>query len=92
VQKGNVDAGDVSYDDGSRSVSWTLDRLPTSFKSITADFTLSIAPATSDANKVLPLLGETTFTATDKATGGSLANSAMALTTDTGEGTGKVQP
>jgi hypothetical protein len=92
VQKGNVDAGDVSYDDGSRSVTWTLDRLPTSFKSITADFTVSLTPGTSDANKTLPLLGETMFTATDKATSGSLASSAMALTTDNGEGSGKVQP
>ena len=82
--KGNADAGDLTYDDGSRSVTWTLDRLPTSFKSITADFTVSVTPSAADKGKDLPLLGQTTFTATDKDTGGALAGAAMALTTASG--------
>ena len=84
VQKGNIDAGDISYDDASRTVTWTLDRLPTAFRSITSDFTVSVTPAANGAIKNLPLLGETTLTATDKTTAGALANSAMALTTDSG--------
>jgi hypothetical protein len=45
---------------------------------------VSITPSAADKGKDLPLLGQTTFTATDKATGGSLAGAAMALTTDNG--------
>ena len=84
VAKGNVEAGDLQPPDSSGNITWTLDRLPTSFKSISADFTVSITPSAADKGKDLPLLGQTTFTATDKATGGSLAGAAMALTTDNG--------
>ena len=84
VAKGNVEAGDLEPPDSSGNISWTLDRLPTSFKSISADFTVSVTPSAADKGKDLPLLGQTTLTATDKATGGSLANAAIALTTASG--------
>jgi hypothetical protein len=82
--KGNVDVPDLAYDDASRSVTWTVDRLPTSFKSISADFTLNVTAPSGYAGKTLPLLGETTLTATDGITAGALADSAAALTTDLG--------
>ncbi len=82
--KGNVDVPDLAYDDASRSVTWTVDRLPTSFKSISADFTLNVTAPAAYTGKALPLLGETTLTATDSATAGSLADSAAALTTNLG--------
>jgi len=82
--KGNVEAGDLEPPDSSGNITWTLDRLPTSFKSISADFTVSVTPSADDKGKDLPLLGQTTFTATDKDTGGTLAGAAMALTTASG--------
>jgi len=89
---GSVPDGDLGYDDLSRSVSWTLDRIPTSFKSVSADFTVTVAPGKSDAGKTVFLLDETAFTATDSATSGSLAASALALTTESGDNAGLVQP
>jgi hypothetical protein len=84
VTQGDVEAGDLEPPDSSGNITWTLDRLPTSFKSISADFTVSVTPSADDKGKDLPLLGQTTFTATDKDTGGSLAGTATALTTANG--------
>ena len=82
--KGNVEAGDLEPPDSSGNITWTLNRLPTSFKSISADFTVSVTPSAADKGNDLPLLGQTTFTATDNDTGGALAGAAMALTTASG--------
>lgn len=85
VGKGVVEAGDLQPPDASGKITWTLDRLPTSFKSISADFTVSVAPPSGKTPKNIPLLGETILTATDKTTSGELSNSAMALTTASGQ-------
>jgi hypothetical protein len=82
---GNVDAGNLNYDASSRTVAWTLNRLPTSVKSVSADFTVSVTPTAEEAGKNVPLLGETGFTATDQDTGASLSSSAQAIGTDDAE-------
>jgi hypothetical protein len=87
---GNIDAGNLNYDAASRTVAWTLNRLPTSVKSVSADFTVSVTPIAEEAGKNVPLLGETGFTATDQDTGASLSSSAQAI--GTGDAEDAVQP
>jgi len=78
---GSVDAGNLQYDSTTRTVNWTLNRLPTSIKSVSADFTISVTPSSDESGKTAPLLGETDFTATDSDTGASLSSSAQILDT-----------
>jgi hypothetical protein len=78
---GNVDAGNLQYDGTTRTISWTLNRLPTSIKSVSAEFTASVTPSSDEVGKTAPLLGETGFTATDQETGASLSSSAQPLDT-----------
>ncbi len=89
---GNVTAGDLRYDDGTRAVTWTLNRLPTSIKSVSVDFTVAITPGNNDIGKTLRLLEDSIFTATDKDTGASLVGDAAPLDTATDASDGIVQP
>lgn len=94
--KGEVNYGDIGYDSSTNSVAWTLNMLPTSVKNVSADFTVSATPGSADAGKILPLLGDSILTATDKSTNASLAASAAPLDTSDAQGgegyTGKVAP
>lgn len=93
---GNVNAGDLHYDGGANAVTWTLNRLPTSVKSLAVDFNVSITPGNGQIGKSLPLLGDTMLNATDKDTNAALADDARPLDTASVEGgpdnAGIVQP
>ncbi len=80
--RSNVSAGDLRYDTGSRKVIWTLNRLPTSIKSVSLEFYVSITPGVLDIGKILPLLSTTTFGATDKNTGTAITRTTAAIDTD----------
>jgi hypothetical protein len=83
---GNVDAGDLRFDPADGSVTWTLNRLPTSVKSVSADFTVTLTPKASDIGKSVDLIGNSVFTATDTATGASLTAEALPLDTASVQG------
>jgi len=74
------EAGELTSKDG--KIIWSINRLPISVSTIKASFKVSVTPAEGDLNKILSLLGETTLTATDKETGGSLNLTAQPLTTN----------
>jgi hypothetical protein len=80
--KSNVSAGDLRFDPGSRSVIWTLNRLPTSIKNVSLEFYVSVTPGALDIGKSLPLLSAASLTATDKNTGASLTRTAAAVDTN----------
>lgn len=77
-----VDAGEVVYDEKTRTVRWTLNRMPADIGSVEADFFVKIAPTEADANRFAQLLGETKFDATDAETATTFAFTHPALTTD----------
>ncbi|MBI4139299.1 hypothetical protein HY479_04100 [Candidatus Uhrbacteria bacterium] len=77
-----VDAGEVSYDEQTRTVRWMLNRLPAIVNESTVTFSVAITPTEADANRFAQLLGETRFEATDAETATLFTRTAPALTTD----------
>lgn len=80
---GSVNAGDIRFDDASRTVTWTLNRLPVSVKNASVDFSLNVTPTSGAIGKTMPILNETNFTALDTATNATVASLAPTLTTAT---------
>lgn len=78
TNKANVSAGTVQYDPATRRVVWTLNRLPDTVPSVTADFEVSAIPSESQAGAVLPLLGQTSLDADDSVAQSHLTRSAPA--------------
>lgn len=80
--KSAVTAGDVSYDDASRTVTWTLNRLPSDVNEAIAQFQVDFSPSDADANRFGNLLGDTHVSATDADLSEQILKSRPALTTD----------
>lgn len=77
-----VDAGAISYDDKTRTVTWNLNRLPADVKETTIEFDVTITPGEADANRFAQLLGETRFDATDANLNQPVFRTQPSLTTD----------
>lgn len=80
--KSTVTAGDLGYDEATRTVSWTLNRLPADVNDMNADFDVQLTPFEADANRFAGLLGETRFEATDAAIGEPIVKIKPAISTD----------
>ena len=92
---GKADAGTVALDSSLKKVEWTLNRLPTSVKNISAQFDIILTPSKSDIGSSASLLEKITFTAKDKSTGATITLSGgdetTALPDDPYVTTGEVQ-
>jgi len=75
-------AGELSYDNTSRTVTWNLNRMPQDVKEQAIWFDLSVTPTEADADRFAKLLGETRFEATDTVTSDAIVQNLPALTTD----------
>ncbi len=60
-----VSAGDIAYDSSSRTVTWTLNRLPADMNKADATFDVQLTPAAADIGRFVQLTGDTRFDATD---------------------------
>ncbi len=60
-----ADAGSMTYDPETRTVTWFLDKVPESVKDLQASFEVQLTPETVDIGRFASLLGETQFQATD---------------------------
>lgn len=67
-----ADAGTLALDPSLKKVVWTLNFMPLSAGTVSAQFDLTALPATENAGKVMNLLQGTVFTARDKSTGGTI--------------------
>lgn len=76
----HADAGDVAQE-GSK-ITWNVNRMPTSIDHLTATFLVSVTPQAKDVNKLLTLIQESTLTATDKETTGTISITDAPITTD----------
>lgn len=90
----SVGAGTMKHADG--TVTWTLNRMPTSVEEVTSSFSITLTPESDDIDKILTLLGQTTAVATDTVTGGTIKKIDGSLTTNldedpNGSGQGLVQ-
>ncbi len=91
-----AEAGTVTFDAKTRTVSWELNWLPTAVTEMTATFDVRLVPSVGQVGSVPPLLGATRFTATDKAIGKDFSLMADEITTaleddDLAQGKGKVE-
>lgn len=78
----NVSAGQISFDAGSRRVVWTINRMPTSVKELTADFEVAVTPTSAQIGQTIILSDRATFETTDRAVGARLTIGADALDSD----------
>ncbi len=61
----SVEAGAFSYDEASRTVTWTLNRMPEGVNELEVWFDVQLTPTEFDVGRFAQLLGETRFTAKD---------------------------
>lgn len=82
----SASAGSLSFDPGSRTVSWTLNRVPAGVGTLTsqlsASFELSVTPKASDVGLLMVLTDATKLTGTDDFTKTSLTLEPPSLTTE----------
>lgn len=71
----------VEYDSENRMVRYTQSSLGFG-EVLLVEFDVTVSPIAEDLNKLLPLTGEITMTATDAVTGESVSESASRITTD----------
>lgn len=58
-------AGEILFDETSRIVSWTLNRMPEQVNEITAEFDIQLTPTEFDVGRFAQLIGEARFEAMD---------------------------
>jgi hypothetical protein len=77
-----ADAGEVTFDEASRTVRWRLNRMPEDVRELVARFDIALTPADLDIGRFARLLGESRLTATDSSTNEPLVRAKPALSTD----------
>ncbi|MEK7473505.1 MAG: hypothetical protein AAB668_02125 [Patescibacteria group bacterium] len=61
----SVQAGAITYDDATRTVRWSLNRMPENVNELEASFDVQLTPTEFDVGRFAQLLGESRFTAKD---------------------------
>ncbi|MBT4857234.1 hypothetical protein HON52_03545 [Candidatus Uhrbacteria bacterium] len=80
--KVNTDLGDITFDSGSSTVSWTVAELSTAISHLEGYFTISITPDVDDIGSFVKLTSSTDLLATDTVTGTQLHRAQDNLTTE----------
>lgn len=75
-------AGLLDYDDKTRKVSWTLNRLPSDVSAAEMSFDIDLTPTVSDDGRFAGLLGQSDLQATDEDVKETILSTSKALTTD----------
>lgn len=76
------EAGTVTYDEATRTVTWSLNEMPEGTRALEVAFEVQLTPEQVDIGRFAALLGETKFQATDPITGESIVRAKPALSTD----------
>ncbi len=78
-------AGDLTYDSSSRTITWTINKIPSgvgqTIAELEANFAVQIEPTAADVGTAMTLLEQTTITARDSVTGTNLKTNAGLITT-----------
>lgn len=80
--KFDIGAGDIAYNPTSRTVTWTVNRIPVSVGTLKASFEVAFTPTKDDEGKVVTILPRSILTATDSQTDGKMTQSTNEVTTD----------
>ncbi|EKD33176.1 MAG: hypothetical protein ACD_76C00077G0002 [uncultured bacterium] len=78
----SAQAGELSFDQQARIVSWKLNRMPTSVTQVTSEFEIAITPTEEDIGTFVKLTGPAGFEATDVKTKDTIRKSFDILTTE----------
>jgi hypothetical protein len=82
VNNATTTAGDLGFDEASRTLTWKLNRMPLEVGEAHADFDLKLTPLDLDVGRFAPVLGEVSFEATDMQINDLILKLLPALTTD----------
>ncbi|MBU1146016.1 hypothetical protein KKD80_00490 [Patescibacteria group bacterium] len=80
--KYEITAGELKFDEATREVTWTLNRMPLDVRELGVNFEITVTPTAAEKGKILTLLLGTNLTATDKTTGAAVAKARGALTSN----------
>jgi hypothetical protein len=80
--KYEITAGELKFNEATREVAWTLNRMPLDVQSLGTNFEVTVTPTAAEKGKLLTLLLGTNLTATDKSTGGIITKVTDALTSN----------
>ena len=80
-----TELGVLTFDESSRTLSWDIERIPTTVTELEAAFDVAVTPNETQIGTFVKLVNESTLTATDSATGARIQASGPSLTTDTGD-------
>jgi len=78
----DVSAGEVMYDQKNKTVTWTLNRMPSDIGEVNADFNIQLTPSQFDANRFADLLSEVRMEAKDVELDDVIVRTKPGLTTD----------
>lgn len=76
------EAGEISFDETTRTVRWKLNQVPEDVKELHAWFDISLTPTDLDIGRFARLVGDTTFTASDPIVLETIERKKPALTSD----------
>lgn len=72
------DLGSINYDTQSRKVTWDIGKLKITATKASAQFNINVTPTSTDANKIIVLLNESSVSATDSSTNNEIKKSLKA--------------
>lgn len=75
-------AGELVYDNNTRTVSWSLNRLPEEIQNAQMEFEIELTPVTSDSGKFVDLIGDASLQAFDEIIKENILQIFKALNTD----------
>lgn len=78
----DASTGGVAYDEGTRTVTWTITDIPADAGEATVTMDVAITPEESDIGRFVKLLSASAFRATDTVTGATLQQTGDVLTTE----------
>ncbi|TAL20065.1 hypothetical protein EPN90_01840 [Patescibacteria group bacterium] len=88
--KSDISAGTLGYIEGTRTISWSLNKLPVGAPKVTIDFEVGLTPSAAALGNILPLTGDASFDAEDTVVGGHLIKTAESVDTSlTGDPLGR---
>ncbi|MFA5130402.1 MAG: hypothetical protein WC477_05855 [Patescibacteria group bacterium] len=82
VGQRDVGAGNVSYDQDKKLITWTINTVPAEVGDLSASFDITLHPAEADVGRFADLVGETRFEFTDQPSGESILRTSPSLSTD----------
>lgn len=81
IGKDDVQAGELSYDKDTNSITWRVNKMPVAIDELRARFKIGFLPRAEHAGTIVLLVNRTSMSAEDTVSGGEIILSAPAVTT-----------